>query len=80
MTDSPRRLPLQTGGRLWGHRRVRLGVSLRQLASEAGIGRGLLSLMESGRMTPTSEEYDRIIAALDRFEAATGIGPEGNAA
>jgi transcriptional regulator with XRE-family HTH domain len=55
-------------------------VSLRQLASEAGIGRGLLSLMESGRMTPTSEEYDRIIAALDRFEAATGIGPEGNAA
>jgi hypothetical protein len=31
-------------------------------------------------MTPTSDEYDAIIAALDRFEAASGVGPEGNAA
>ncbi len=68
MTNERIEQPLRTGGRLWGARRVRLGVSIRALATESGISRGLLSLMENGRMTPTSEEYDRIIAALDRLE------------
>ena len=70
METPTERLPLKTGGRLWGERRVRAGISLRQLARASGVGRGLLSLMESGRMVPTSEEYDKIVAALERLEPA----------
>jgi transcriptional regulator with XRE-family HTH domain len=60
---------LRSGGRLWGIRRVRSGVSIRQLARESGVSRGLLSLMEHGRLIPTGDEYDRIVAALDRLES-----------
>lgn len=53
-----------SGGRLWGNERVRAGVSLRQLAERSGVPKGSLSLMEHGRLIPTSDEYDRVIAAL----------------
>ncbi len=62
----------KTGGRLWGARRVNRGISLRELAEASGINRGLLSFFENGRMTPTSGEYDLIIAALDKLEAEKG--------
>jgi hypothetical protein len=53
-----------TGGRLWGNERVRLHVSLGTLAAKSGVPKGSLSLMEHGRLIPTSDEYDRVIAAL----------------
>lgn len=53
-----------TGGRLWGNERVRLQVSLRDLAEKSGVPKGSLSLMEHGRLIPTSDEYDAVIAAL----------------
>lgn len=61
MTEPERR-------RLWAERRAAQGISIRSLAREAGISHGLISLMETGRMTPSSVEYDRIIAALDKLE------------
>ncbi len=57
-----------TGGLLWGARRVRAKVSLRELAAASGINKGLISMMEHGRVMPTSAEYDRIVAALDLLE------------
>ncbi len=54
--------------KLWASRRERLGVSIRRLAKESLVAAPYLSLMERGRGIPTSEEYDRIIAALDRIE------------
>lgn len=56
---------LQSGGLLWGPKRVRLGISIRQLATASGINRGMISLMETGRMVPTSAEYDAIMAGFD---------------
>lgn len=56
--------PLATGGFAWGPERVRAGISLRQLSRASGVNRGTLSLIESGRMVPTGEEWDRITAAL----------------
>lgn len=62
-----RRAPqaLNTGGLLWGPKRVRLGISIRELARVSGVNRGLISLMETGRMVPTGLEYDHIQAAID---------------
>lgn len=52
---------------MWGNRRVAAGISIRQLSQESGVHRGLLTLMEHGRMVPTSAEYDRIESALSRL-------------
>lgn len=54
-----------TGGRLWGNERVRLGISLNELAARSGVPKSNLSMMEHGRLIPTSEEYDRVVAALN---------------
>ncbi len=59
-----------TGGHLWGNERVRLGISLGALAKASGIPKGTLSLMEHGRIIPTSAEYDRVRAALSERGAA----------
>lgn len=61
----------EPGRLLWAGRRERLGVSIRRLARECGVAAPYLSLMERGRGIPTSDEYDRIIAALDRIERET---------
>lgn len=68
MGTPAKRLPLRTGGSLWGTRRIRAGVSIRQLAIESGVDRGLISLMESGRLIPTGEQYERVVNALERLE------------
>lgn len=56
--------PFKSGGRLWGAERIRLGVSLRALSETSKVPKGSLSLMEHGRLIPTSAEYDAVIAAL----------------
>lgn len=66
--DDTRRRPLRTGGRLWGPERVRLGMSLDQLAALTGINKGILSMAENGRIIPTGDEYDRVRAALTRSQ------------
>jgi transcriptional regulator with XRE-family HTH domain len=63
--------PNRTGGHLWGQRRVSAKISLDALAAEAGVNKGHLSMMEHGRMIPTSAEYDAIHAALVRLESPT---------
>ena len=73
------RRPLQTGGSAWGPRRVALGLSLRQLAKMSGVARGMISLMERGRMVPTGEEYTKIMDALARIEAGEAPPPWRNA-
>lgn len=62
--------PLRAGGHLWGQRRERLGVSLRQLEALTNIPRASLSLMERGRLFPTSDEMDNVMRALDSVEGA----------
>ena len=60
-----------TGGRLWGNDRVRAQISLQQLSDVSGVSKGSLSLMEHGRLIPTSDEYDSVIAALAVLKAKT---------
>lgn len=64
------RQPLKTGGFLWGARRVKAEISLNELATEAGVAKGNISMMENGRLNPTSDEHQKIMAALERLEAA----------
>ena len=59
--------PLRTGGSLWGPRRVAAGVSLDRLAAESGISKGILSLMENGRLIPRGDEHERVMDALGRL-------------
>ena len=59
--------PLRSGGALWGPRRVAAGISLARLASESGLSKSVLSLMENGRINPTPEEHDRVTDALFRL-------------
>ena len=65
--------PLRSGGSLWGPRRVAAGISLQQLATVTGISKGLLSLMENGRLIPRGDEHERVMDALARLsiEAAS---------
>ena len=66
--------PLRSGGSLWGPRRVAAGITLERLARECGIGKGLLSLMENGRLIPRGDEHERVMDALGRLTM-----PEGEA-
>jgi predicted transcriptional regulator len=59
--------PLRSGGTLWGPRRVAAGVTLDRLAVESGISKGILSLMENGRLIPRGDEHERIMDALARL-------------
>lgn len=56
--------PLRTNGFAWGSERVRLGISMRELSRRTGINRGTLSYLESGRMVPTADEWQRVVAVL----------------
>ena len=60
--------PPRTAGYAWGHQRVRLGVSLRELERLSGVHRSYLSLAEAGRLIPSGEEYDAVMAALRQVE------------
>lgn len=64
MTDGTQRLPLRTQGRMWGPERVALGLSIRELSRLSGINRGILSMVESGRIVPSGDEYQAVMAAL----------------
>lgn len=63
-TDPHRGQRLKTGGHLWGPERVRLGMSLRQLAAASGVPAPMLSLYEAGRMIPRGDEFERVMSAL----------------
>lgn len=58
---------LRTGGSLWGPRRVAAGITLERLATETGISKGILSLMENGRLIPRGDEHERVMDALARL-------------
>lgn len=74
MTDAtdatPTTKPLQTGGRAWGPERVRQGMSLAELSRRSGINKGVLSMIEHGRMVPSATEYEAVMAVLRPTEAA----------
>jgi hypothetical protein len=57
--------PPRTAGNAWGPQRVALGISLRRLEQLSGVSRVTLSLAEAGRLIPTGEEYQAVMAALD---------------
>jgi predicted transcriptional regulator len=66
----PLKIVLTTSGGAFGPLRVRLGLSLRDLQVRSGVAHGLLSMMESGRMFPTADEWEKIHHALADSEAA----------
>lgn len=50
---------------------------MRELARSAGVDKAKLSLIEAGRLIPTGEEFDLVMAVLDRaavVQAATISG------
>ena len=67
MSQERTRPPLRTGGALWGPRRVAAGISLAELAAESGVAKPYLSLFENGRAIPRGDEYERVVAALERL-------------
>ena len=38
------------------------------------MSRGILTLLEHGRMAPTGSEFDRVMAALERLANGSAIG------
>lgn len=78
------RPPLRTSGGAWGPTRVKLGMSMRELERRSGVNRWILSLAEQGRLTPTGEEFDKVMAVLLPQEEAeqpsedtAGVVPAG---
>ena len=61
----------ESRGKALRARRLRHGIkSLRQLAMQSGVSRGVVTAAEEG--TATDEAYDRLEAWFDRFEEETG--------
>lgn len=56
----------------WSNLRAQIGYSIRDLQAATGINRGTLSLIESGRLSPTLEQARRIIDAYDRAVLVKG--------
>jgi transcriptional regulator with XRE-family HTH domain len=56
---------VRTAGGLWGPQRVALGLSLRELARLSGVNHVTLALAEQGRLVPTGDEYQKVVAALN---------------
>lgn len=55
-------------------RRERLGMAIRDLATEAEVSRDTLSDMESGAKDFRQATLGKVLRALDRLEAEMGIG------
>lgn len=55
-------------------RRERLGLTIRDLAAEAGVSRDTISDLESGRKDFRQLTLSKIQRALDRLEEEAGIG------
>ena len=68
--DSNRKSTVRTAGGAWGPQRVALGLSLRELAKLSGVNHVTLALAEQGRLVPTGDEYQKVMAALKRGEAS----------
>ena len=64
--------PPTTAGYAWGPERVRLGLSLRALKALTNVPISYLSMAESGRYLPTSQEYDAVTAALAKVRLEKG--------
>ena len=64
--------PPTTAGGAWGPERVSLGLSLRHLQDLSGISRATLSLIEAGRMIPTSREWTAVTEALRKVREPGG--------
>ena len=62
--DTPRKTQVRTAGGAWGPQRVALGLSLRALARLSGVNHVTLALAEQGRLVPTGDEYQKVMAAL----------------
>lgn len=60
--------PPRTAGFAWGPERVRLGLSLRDLARLSGVAAPYLSMAESGRLVPTGDQWQAVMDALRRAE------------
>jgi hypothetical protein len=58
---------IKTAGGAWGPQRVALGLSLRALAKASGVNHVTLALAEQGRLIPTGDEYQAVMAALDAY-------------
>ena len=54
--------------------RIRAGLSLRGLAARAGTSHSALAAYESGRVTPTVDTLERILAAAG-FTASISVTP-----
>jgi predicted transcriptional regulator len=60
--------PPHSVGNAWGRERVRLGVSLRRLSDLSGVPKSYLSMAEAGRLIPSGEEWEKVMAALRSIE------------
>ena len=75
MTDDAARLAAEVGARLKALRAAE-GISLSELARRAGLGKGTLSELESGRRNPTLETLFALTTALRRpLSAALPAAP-----
>jgi hypothetical protein len=72
MTRNPHQSPT-TRGAAWGPERAALGLSLRQLEKLSGINRGILSLVEAGRIVPSGREYAAVTEALRRYRETAAV-------
>ena len=54
----------RTGGLAWGPERVRLGISIRELAHRSGGDKAILSMAEHGRLVPKADEYEAVTRVL----------------
>jgi len=52
----------------WRTRRETSGLTLSEAARRAGLNKGVLSMIETGRMVPTPAEAEAILAVLALYE------------
>lgn len=63
-------------GRQLRDRRVRLGMSVRQLAEEASVDRARLAALEAGDQNVRATTVGKVDATLSRLEAEMGVDEE----
>lgn len=75
-TDEQQSVPMKTDGTRVRARRLRMGMSIVDLAGEAGVSRDTLSDLEAGNKRPHPDTVTKVLSALDRLEEEMGIdGP-----
>lgn len=60
-------------GRRLRDRRIRMGISVRQLADEAGMDRGILAKVEAGDASVRDTTFGKVETALARLEHEMGM-------